>query len=65
MKKLKANQPQFKMNSGEFSGRRYEPGVTYKDSEIPAEHKNKFMTVKKAAPVKVTGKDKNKEEKSK
>ncbi len=64
MKRLKDNQPGFKMNSGKFSGKRYERGVGYNDSDIPDEHKDKFMVVKKARPVKATGND-TKEEKSK
>lgn len=65
MKKLKDNQPGFKMNSGKFSGKHYKHGESYPDAEIPDEHKKKFITVKKTTPAKVTGKNKNKEEKAK
>jgi DNA-binding transcriptional regulator of glucitol operon len=65
MKKLKGNQPEFRMNSGKFSGKSYVRGVSYDDSDIPDEHKNKFVTVKQATPAKVTSKEKKKEEKSK
>lgn len=45
MKKLKDNVSPFTVKSGKFAGRRFERGARYPDSEIPAELKNRFVTV--------------------